>query len=88
MTFVFDKGMLNIEKCFRKFKENIFYIWKDFIKQINKYYEVHQKMCSNYEFARKTIDEKLANIKKSEEPFDFFNFEEFTRASVSVSKEP
>ena len=38
MNTSFDKSMANIEKCFKKFKDNLLFIRKEFVKQIN-YYE-------------------------------------------------
>jgi hypothetical protein len=44
MNVTFDKGMANIEKCFKKFKDNLLYIRKEFVKQIDYYEQINDKM--------------------------------------------
>ena len=49
MNASFDKGMANIEKCFMKFKDNLLYIRKEFVKQINYYEQINQKLILHHE---------------------------------------
>ena len=49
MNVTFDKGMANIEKCFKKFKDNLLYIRKEFVKQIDYYELINEKLKLHHE---------------------------------------